>query len=135
MAIIKDVSTFLWLLVVYIFARYAVVDLDMPSFDMNHIIWAQNELFFITTKDLFIIVGLFFLFIEIWKAADPANKNNLTEVIVSFLVSVAYLTIFLIWDKAHNITFFILMIMSFLDSIGGVIISVSVAKKDISFNA
>jgi len=134
MAIIRDVSTFLWLLVIYIFARYAVVDLDMPSFDMNHIIWAHNELFFITTKDMFVIIGLFLLFIEIWKAADPNNKNNLTEVIVSFIVSVVYLTIFLIWDKAHNVTFFILMIMSFLDSIGGVIISVSVAKKDISIS-
>ncbi len=129
----QSISTYLWLLIIYVFARYAVVDLDMPYFDMNHIVWAHNELFYVSTKDMFIITGIFLLFIEIYKAAAP-GPYNLTEIIASFLVSVAYLTIFLIWDKAHNVTFFILMLMSFLDAIGGFIVAINIAKKDISIS-
>jgi len=133
MSLVRDVSMYLWLLVFYIFAKYAVVDLDMPFFDMNHIVWAHNELFYVSTKDVFIIVGILFLFIEIYKAAAP-GPYNLSEIIISFLVAVAYLAIFLIWDKAHNVTFFILMLMSFLDAIGGFVIAINVAKKDISIS-
>ncbi len=131
MPLIKSVPTFLWLLLVYVFARYAVVDLDMPSFDMNHIVWARDELFFLTTKDIFLIVGVVFLYIEIYKAAT-GGAEAVPETIFSFMVAVSYLTIFLIWDKAHNATFFIIMLMSFLDAIGGFVISNYAARKDIS---
>lgn len=131
MSLIRDVSTFLWLLVAYIFARYAVVDLDMPVFDMQHVVWAQNELFYLTTKDVFLIVGVFLLFIEIYKAAT-LGEYNVSETIVSFFVAIAYLVLFLMWDKAHNVLFFILMLMSFLDAIGGFVISINAARKDIA---
>jgi hypothetical protein len=106
MSIIRDISTFLWLLIFYIFARYAVVDLDMPVFDMEHVVWAHNELFYLTTKDVFLIVGVFLLFIEIYKAATTGDYS-ISETIVSFFVSIAYLVLFLMWDKAHNAVFFI----------------------------
>ena len=131
MSIIKNVPTFLWLLVAYVFARYAVVDLDMPSLDMNHIVWARDELFFLTTKDIFLIVGVICLYIEIYKAAT-GGEETVPETIISFMVAVGYLTIFLVWDKAHNSAFFILMLMSFLDAIGGFVISNYAARKDIS---
>jgi hypothetical protein len=131
MSIIRDISTFLWLLIFYIFARYAVVDLDMPAFDMEHVVWAHNELFYLTTKDVFLIVGVFLLFIEIYKAATTGDYS-ISETIVSFFVSIAYLVLFLMWDKAHNAVFFILMLMSFLDAIGGFVISINAARKDIS---
>jgi hypothetical protein len=131
MSLIKNVPTFLWLLVAYVFARYAVVDLDMPSLDMNHIIWARDELFFLTTKDIFLIIGVICLYIEIYKAAT-GGEETVPETIISFMVAVGHLTIFLIWDKAHNATFFIIMLMSFLDAIGGFVISNYAARKDIS---
>jgi len=131
MSIVRDISTFLWLLIAYIFARYAVVDLDMPAFDMEHVVWAHNELFYLTTKDIFLIVGVFLLFIEIYKAATTGDYS-ISETIVSFFVSIAYLVLFLMWDKAHNSLFFVLMLMSFLDAIGGFVISINAARKDIS---
>ncbi|HHD81482.1 MAG TPA: hypothetical protein ENK99_07860 [Campylobacterales bacterium] len=131
MSLIRDISTFLWLLIFYIFARYAVVDLDMPAFDMEHVVWAHNELFYLTTKDIFLIVGVFLLFIEIYKAATTGDYS-ISETIVSFFVSIAYLVLFLMWDKAHNSLFFVLMLMSFLDAIGGFVISINAARKDIS---
>jgi len=131
MSLIKNVPTFLWLLVAYVFARYAVVDLDMPSLDMNHILWARDELFFLTTKDIFLILGVICLYIEIYKAAT-GGEETVPETIISFMVAVGHLTIFLIWDKAHNATFFIIMLMSFLDAIGGFVISNYAARKDIS---
>jgi len=131
MGLIRDISTFVWILLFYVFARYAAVDLDMPSLNMNYILWAQNEQFFITTKDAFIIGGIFLLFIEIYKAATY-GEYSATETVVSFITSIAYLVVFLLWDRAHTVEFFILMLMSFLDAIGGFIISINAARKDIS---
>ena len=131
MALIREVSTFVWILLFYIFAKYAAVDLDMPSLNMNYIIWAQNEQFFITTKDAFIIAGIFLLFVEIYKAATYGEYSP-TETVVSFITAIAYLVIFLLWNRAHTVEFFILMLMSFLDAIGGFIISINAARKDIS---
>jgi len=131
MSLVRDISTFLWILIFYIFAKYAAVDLDMPSLNMNYIIWAQNEQFFITTRDAFLITGVFFLFIEIYKASTTGEYST-AETIVSFFTAIAYLTIFLIWDRAHTVEFFILMLMSFLDAIGGFVISINAARKDIS---
>jgi len=131
MGLVRDISTFVWILIFYVFAKYAAVDLDMPSLNMNYILWAQNEQFFITTKDAFIIGGIFLLFIEIYKAATY-GEYSATETVVSFLTSIAYLVVFLLWDRAHTVEFFILMLMSFLDAIGGFIISINAARKDIS---
>jgi len=131
MSLVRDISTFVWIMLFYVFAKYAAVDLDMPSLNMNYIIWAQNEEFFITTKDAFIIAGVFLLFIEIYKAATT-GEYSVGETVVSFITSIAYLVIFLLWDRAHTVEFFILMLMSFLDAIGGFIISINAARKDIA---
>ena len=131
MSLVRDISTFLWIMLFYIFAKYAAVDLDMPTLNMNYIIWAPDEQFFITTKDAFIIMGVLFLFIEIYKAAT-SGTYSMMETIVSFFTSVAYLAVFLLWYRAHTVEFFILMLMSFLDAIGGFVISLNAARKDIS---
>ena len=127
---IRNVSTFLWLLLLYIFAKIAVINFDMPYLDMNYIIWAQNKQFFITTKDAFVMAGIFLLFIEIYKAATDGEYNH-HETIISFFTASGYLAIFLIWDRAHTIEFFMLTLMSFIDAIGGFIISINAARKDI----
>jgi len=129
--LIKSVSTFLWLLLFYIFAKYAAVDLDMPSLNMSYIIWAQDENFFITTKDAFIMGGVILLYIEIYKAAT-GGPMTVPETIVSFFIATAYLVIFLLWDRAHTIEFLILTLMSFLDAIGGFVISNYAARRDIN---
>ena len=131
MSLIRDISTFLWIMLFYIFAKYAAINLDMPTLSMNYIIWSQNDQFLITTRDAFIIAGVFLLFIEIYKAATT-GEYSMMETIISFFTSVAYLAIFLLWDSAHTVEFFILMLMSFLDAIGGFVISINAARKDIS---
>ncbi len=131
MFLIKDISTFFWLLLAYIGAKYAALNLDIPYLDMNYILWTWNKTFFITTRDAFIITGIIFLFIEIYKAATMGEYST-QETIFSFFVAVAYLAIFLIWDQANNSEFFMLMLMSFLDAIGGFVISINAARKDIA---
>jgi len=131
MGLIKGVSTFLWLLLAYVFAKYAAVYLDMPTLNMNYVLWAENEQFFIRTQDAFLIVGVFFLFIEIYKSAT-GGPYTVPETIVSFFVALAYMVIFLLWHRAHTIDFFILMCMAFIDAIGGFVISNNAARRDIS---
>jgi len=50
MSLIRDFSTFIWLLLFYIFAQYASIYLDMPALNMKYIIWAENQNFYISKK-------------------------------------------------------------------------------------
>jgi hypothetical protein len=131
MFLIRDISLFLWLLLAFCAAHYAAVNLDIPYLDMNYILYVHDKTFFITTRDAFTIVGVLFLFVEIYKAATTGEYST-SETIVSFFVAVAYLALFLIMECAHNAEFFILMMMSFLDAIGGFVISINAARKDIA---
>jgi len=130
---IKYVSTYVWLLLVYLFAQYAHLNLDMPFLDMEHIIYksTQYKHYFVTTKDVFVLIGIFLLFIEVYKAATEGEYNHI-ETIISFITATIYLAIFLNWEKAHTVEFLMLTLMTFIDAIGGFLISINAARKDIN---
>jgi len=124
-SILKDISSLVWLILFYWFAQYASANLNMPSLEMSHITWAQDEQFFLTTKDVFIMVGAILLSIEMYKAAT-VGKASIAGTVVSFLATVAFIVMFFSWNKEHTVEFFILTIMSILDVIGNL---VSISKK------
>ncbi len=142
MPVVRDISTFTWLLLFYCFALFAVSSglVEGPTvLDMNHVLYESKlynqtglvSKFTIRTKDVFVIVGIFLLFVEIYKSAF-GGKGAVVETIFSFGVSIAYLVIFLLWKEAHTVEMFMMMLMSFIDSIGGFVIENSTARKDIS---
>jgi hypothetical protein len=102
-----------------------------PSLDFNHVLYTHKTLQ-ITVDDAFIFVGLFFLLIEIYKAATTKSFNSL-ESLFSIVVAIIYLILFITTTFAHNTTFLMLTLMAFIDGLGGFIIELNAAHRDIVF--
>lgn len=81
--------------------------------------------------DLFILVALAVLFVEILKATRHGS-GSLINHMLSMLVFVAFLIEFLLLQGAATQIFFILMIITFIDVVGGFAVSIRTAGRDVS---
>ena len=96
--------------------------------------WAMvsGATFELLASDLLIAVGLFFLFIEIMKATR-IGTTALLDHMFSVFVFVAYLVEFLTVPQAATSVFFILTMIALIDVIAGFSISITGARRDVSF--
>lgn len=81
--------------------------------------------------DLFIVVALGVLFLEILKATRNGS-GNLINHMLSMLVFIAFLVEFLLVQDAATQVFFILMTIALIDVIGGFAVSIRSAGRDVS---
>lgn len=81
--------------------------------------------------DLLILIGLVFLFLELLKSTRNSSGSLLNHML-SLLVFVAFLVEFLAVRHAATQVFFILMVIAFIDVIGGFAVSVRSASRDVS---
>ncbi len=98
-----------------------MIDFDLPS--GSHVA--------LTISALFIITGIFFLYIEILKA----TRSSVLAVVdhgLSMLVFVGFLIEFLINEKVGNSTFLTLTILAFIDVVAGFTVTISAARRDIA---
>jgi len=86
----------------------------------------------ITVSDLLIIAGIFFLYIETFKATRT-SVLSIVDHSLSLLVFVAFLIEYLVVDAVGNSTFLILAITSLMDVIVGFTVTISTAKRDLTF--
>ncbi len=84
-----------------------------------------------TYNDAIVFIGLFLLYIEIFKSTDVSD-TQIFEHVLSLFTFLAYLFEFLFVAQVGNSTFLILCGMSFLDVIAGLTISISAGRRDIS---
>ncbi len=84
-----------------------------------------------TLEHLFIVVALFFLFFEIVKSTSIGGAA-IAEMAISTLVFIIFLVSFLIVKDASTSLFFILMMISLIDVLGGYIIGIKVARRDLA---
>ena len=85
-----------------------------------------------TVSDLFIILGVLTLYIEVFKS----TRTGVTSVIdhsLSMVVFIVFLIEFLVVKSCGTSTFFILGLMSLLDVIAGFTVSIVAARRDFSF--
>jgi len=82
-----------------------------------------------TPSDLFVILGLGFLFVEIIKSTRT-DAISLVNHGIAALAFVIFLLEFLVMRGFTNSTFFILMMMQMIDVIAGYTITVVGAKRD-----
>ena len=81
--------------------------------------------------DLFILIALVLLFIEILKATR-SSRFSVFDHMFSMFVFIAFLIEFLLVKDAATQVFFILMTISFIDVIAGFTISIRSAGRDVS---
>lgn len=83
-------------------------------------------------SDLLIIAGVILLYLELFKATRT-SVGAIIEHVLSLLVFLVFLIEFIVYPPAANSTCVILMLICLLDVIGGFTISISTARRDMSF--
>ena len=84
-----------------------------------------------TLSELIISAGLFLLFFEILKATR-IGRLSIVDHLLSTLVLILFLVEFLLVPGAATSTFFILMLMTLVDVMAGLSVSIRSATRDVS---
>jgi hypothetical protein len=84
----------------------------------------------VSSGDLILLLGLFCLFLEIVKSANTGAATILNHSI-SMLLFVGCLIQFLLLDNFATSVFFLLVVMTLLDTLAGVIVTIMAARRDI----
>jgi uncharacterized membrane protein HdeD (DUF308 family) len=82
--------------------------------------------------DLMVIVGLLALMGEVFRATSMA-RNAVTNHLLSIIVLIVYVIEFVVLGDAANSTFFILTIVALIDVLTGVVVTLRLATRDVSF--
>ncbi len=82
--------------------------------------------------DLMVIVGLLALMGEVFRATSMA-RNAVTNHLLSIIVLIIYVIEFVVLGDAANSTFFILTIIALIDVLTGVVVTLRLATRDITF--
>ena len=82
-----------------------------------------------TVNHLFLILGLFLLYLEILKSTR-STRGQIVEHIVSMLVFVGCLLLFLLVRQTGTTEFLLITAMSAIDVIAGFTVSIVAARRD-----
>ena len=85
-----------------------------------------------TWGDLMVMTGVVTLYFELFKATRT-SEASIIDHMLSTIVLIGYLVVWLIYPWGGNSVFLILSAMSFLDVIAGFTITISSARRDLSF--
>jgi hypothetical protein len=86
----------------------------------------------ITAQDGLLTFAIMLLFIEIFKASRSSSSRGIVDHMLSMLLFIAMLIEFLLVAPAATSTFFLLMMISFVDVIGGFAITARAARRDVA---
>ncbi len=93
----------------------------------------SGAIWFMTVGDLFVIVGLAFLFVEVLKSTRT-SQAAIMDHILSTLVFIIFLIEFIMVKGAGTSTFFILALMSLFDVIAGFTVTITTARRDVTMD-
>lgn len=102
------------------FWTHAVANIGLPS----------GATWMLTASDLMIAVSLVILFVEILKATRLSTRSIIDH-LLSTVLFIVMLIEFLLAKQAATATFFLLMMVSFIDVVGGFSVSIRTAQRDI----
>lgn len=85
----------------------------------------------LTYSDLMITVGLLILLVEVLRATT-IERTAITNHVVSVVVLLVYVIEFVVLEEAGNSTFFILTMISLVDVLGGIVVTIRLATRDFS---
>lgn len=129
--IFNFVSLFTVLLVLYLILMLFGVDFSPTAGAMFSLPLISGGIWQPTAGDFLIILGVVFLYIEIFKSTR-SDAASIIEHGISMATFLIFLVLFLTLEDAGSSTFLILTLMSLLDVVGGFTVSISTARKDLS---
>jgi len=87
-----------------------------------------------TYGDLIVILSLALLLLEVVKSTR-IGAGSIVDHLLSTAVFVLFLVEFLLLSKAASSTFFILMVIAFIDVIAGFTVTIRAARRDFSLGS
>jgi hypothetical protein len=87
--------------------------------------------FVLTPEDIFITLSILLLFGEMLKSTKMTTRA-IVDHLLSTLLFIGILVEFLLVPQAATATFFLLMVISFVDVVGGFTITIRTAQRDIT---
>lgn len=92
---------------------------------------ASGEKWAMTVGDLMIAISILILFVELLKATRLSTRS-IVDHLLSTLLFIVMLVEFLLVKQAATGTFFLLLIISFVDVVGGFSVTIRSAQRDIA---
>ena len=132
MKILKKIPTFAFLLVAYDIL-IVIGKADLLGRTLVRIKMMSGALWVMSLADLFIILGLIFLFVEVIKSTRTSQAAILDH-ILSTLVFIIFLIEFIVVKGAGSSVFLILCLMSLFDVIAGFTVTITTARRDITMD-
>jgi hypothetical protein len=118
------------------FAIYNMVAFLMPGLGWTDriatVAMMSGASWTITPEDALVTLAIFLLFVEIFKATRGSSSRGIVDHMLSMFLFVVMLVEFLLVPQAATSTFFLLMMISFVDVIGGFTIAARAARRDIA---
>ena len=104
----------------------------IPIFERELGSWSvmSGDVWTITLGNVFVIVALFLLFIEIYKSTRT-DQTSIMNHGLSLVVFIVCLLEFIMMNGFGNSTFFLIMAMTLLDVVAGYTITISTARRDL----
>jgi hypothetical protein len=130
MQLIKNTPLLLFILLAYNLVVLGGISLDSIVLQTSLLSGAQWQF---TTSDLLLALGLVALGAEVLKSTRSSNASIIDHAL-SMLVFVAFLLEFLAFEAAGTSTFFLMMLMSFIDVMAGFAVTISSARRDVGYN-
>jgi hypothetical protein len=84
--------------------------------------------------DVLIALSILLLFVEIMKSTRIGTRG-FVEHMLSMLLFIGMIVEFLLVERAATSTFFLIMVTSFVDVLGGFMVSIRTAQRDIGIDA
>jgi hypothetical protein len=118
------------------FAIFNIVAFLMPGFRWTDriagISMMSGKTWEITPEDAILTLAILLLFVEIFKAARSSSSRGIVDHMLSMFLFIVMLIEFLLVPQAAESTFFLLMMICFVDVIGGFAITARAARRDIA---
>ena len=124
-------------LLVIPFAIYNMIAFLTPI-DWNHTVatvtMVSEEHWTITSEDILLTLAILLLFVEFVKATRVGVKTIIDHML-SAVLFVVLLIEFLLVRQAATSTFFLLVVISFVDVVGGFTVTIRTAQRDLSIES
>ena len=117
------------------FALYNILVFLTPGFAWHHEIWRVHMIsggdWSITPAVAIVAGSVVILLVEMLRAARRASRRTIMDHVLSMILFVAMLVEFMTVKGVASATFFLLLVVSFVDVAAGFAVSIRTARRDI----
>jgi len=121
------------------FSIYNILEYLMPGFSWDHEIWHVNMIsggdWGFRRGDAIVAGSVVILLVELLRAARRASRRTIVDHVLSMILFVAMLVEFMTIKGIASSTFFLLLVISFVEVAAGFAVSIRTARRDVLLDA